>query len=81
MEERGLERGLNRGRQEGELKKAHQWLIEILEMRFSPISPELTQKIQDISNLEQLNQLFQRAIVSNSLEEFLEGANLLDSHP
>jgi hypothetical protein len=71
------ERGLNRGK----LENAHQWLTEIIEVRFSPISPELTQKIQDISDLEQLNQLFQRAIVSNSLEEFLKGANLLDSHP
>jgi hypothetical protein len=75
------ERGLNRGRQEGELKNAHQWLLQALETRFGVLSPTLTEQINNLSDMDTLTNLFQRAIVSNSLEEFLEGANLLDSHP
>lgn len=64
MEERGIE--------QGKRQNAHQWLIKSLETRFGAISTELTNQINDISDMEILTELFQKAITSNSLEEFQE---------
>jgi hypothetical protein len=63
MEERGLAKG--------QLKNAHEWLIQALEFRFGTISSELVNKINSLSDMDTLNTLFQKAITSDSLEQFL----------
>jgi hypothetical protein len=41
----------------GQLKNAHQWLIQALEFRFGTISSELVNQINSLSDMDTLNTL------------------------
>ena len=59
----------------GQLKNAHQWLIQALEFRFGTISSELVNQINSLSDMDTLNTLFRKAITGDSLEQFLSEVN------
>jgi hypothetical protein len=66
-EQRGLQRGLQRGRAEGKVED----LLHLLEKRFGKKVPAaLATKIQQTTDLDQLNTWFDAAITIGSLQEF-----------
>jgi hypothetical protein len=51
--------------------KQQKLIIEILEGRFGQIPSAMIDRLHSIQNLEQLNQLLQTAIATNSINDFL----------
>ena len=72
IERLGIEKGREEGREEGSLQNAKESVIEVLEERFSILSNDLRDAINNLHNLPQLKQLHKRAITISSLEEFQE---------
>lgn len=56
--------------QQGEIKKAQQYIIENLTERFDVIGQSLSEKIKSIQSLDILNMLFKKTHRVNSVEEF-----------
>jgi hypothetical protein len=66
MELRAIEKGI----EQGSRKTACESVIEILEVRFSEVPPELVALLNNISDLAVLKQLLREAIAINSIVEF-----------
>ncbi len=72
MELRGIEKGIERGA----VQNARESVMTVLRLRLTEVSPELIDKLNNISDLPVLKQLLEAAVTVNSLGEFqqlLEG--------
>ena len=67
----GLQTGLEKGRQEGEIHSRRQALQDVLEVRFSPLPVGLTDALSGVSELGKLEQLLKVAVVCPDLESFV----------
>ncbi len=56
--------------QQGEIKKAQQFIIENLTEKFDVVGQSLSEKIKSIQSLDILNMLFKKTHRVNSVEEF-----------
>jgi len=70
----GLERiSIKKGLEKGRLESAQESILEALEVRFGPVSPELRSRIGNVSDIEECKKLHRRAIAAATLEDFSEG--------
>ena len=56
------EQGMQQGMQEGIIENSKENIIEVLELRFSKISPEIVDKINQINDSAKLKELLKKAI-------------------
>ncbi|HEY9710191.1 MAG TPA: hypothetical protein V6D48_18430 [Oculatellaceae cyanobacterium] len=72
--QKGIEQGIEQGRQEGieqgSLQTARESVLEVLEIRFEVVPPELIEAINEIEDTSFLKQLHREAIAVDSLEAF-----------
>ena len=66
FEEYAMEKGLERGREEG-LQTA---ILDLLSLRFKPLPPTITDQIQRIKSPEQLRELLANAARASNLDQF-----------
>lgn len=59
----------------GALSTAREWLITVVRLRFGEAAPELVASINSLQDLPLLKKLLERAVITNSLEEFKELLN------
>lgn len=69
---RGLEQGLRQGLEQG-LQEARLMLLEVLSIRFGPLTPDLNELVEGITDHETLKRLHRSAVLCGSLEEFRTG--------
>ena len=65
---KGLEKGLEKGKSKGKIETFHQNIQEILKARFNVVSQDMIQSIQEIDDIMILQELFEQALRSDSLE-------------
>ncbi|NER49920.1 MAG: transposase [Symploca sp. SIO1A3] len=63
-------RGMQRGIKQGTVQNAHEWLLEVLTVRFEVVPPEVTEAINQIEDISVLKQLLREAIAISSIVEF-----------
>ncbi|NER96822.1 MAG: hypothetical protein F6J86_23735 [Symploca sp. SIO1B1] len=63
-------RGMQRGIKQGTVQNAHEWLLEVLTVRFEVVPPEVTEAINQIEDVSVLKQLLREAITITSMVEF-----------
>lgn len=68
--EEGIQEGIQEGRQQGTLETRRADLIEILQIRFGSVPPEVVETINRMEDIAQLQQLFRQAIAIPSIAEF-----------
>ena len=68
--EDGIEEGKQRGKQEGILETLREGALDILQKRFSEVTPELTSKLNSLSDASSLKELMLQAVDISSLAEF-----------
>ncbi len=66
----GEERGIQKGEKQGEIKRARQSVLEVLEVRFGEIPWDIRADIYRIDNLSFLELLLKESIRSKDLEAF-----------
>lgn len=69
-EEVALEKGLKKGREEGREEGWRNALITALETKFGAVPDELSRKIQSLESEDALQRALQRALASETLEDF-----------
>jgi hypothetical protein len=70
MELRAMQAGIEQGRQQGTLQTARESVVEVLEIRFEVVPPELIEAINEIDDTSFLKELHRQAIALDSLEAF-----------
>jgi len=70
VERRGIEKGLQQGLQRGEVTKAQDDIVRILEFRFEDVAQKLRQIIEKLDDTELLGKLLLQAVSTPSLDEF-----------
>jgi predicted transposase YdaD len=68
----GIKTGELKGREDGRMEERRQSVLEALDLRFGPIPDGLRDSIGTIADPEKLRALLRAAIVSDSLESFVE---------
>jgi hypothetical protein len=68
-ERKGIQIGLEKGRQEGALEALHAVLLDVLSARFGVSGQSLQGRIAQIDSVEELRALTHRALEAGSLEE------------
>ena len=63
-------RGIEKGREEGKLLNARDWVIKVLEMRFENVPQTIKEAVNQIEDVSRLEQLLKVAITVSSLAEF-----------
>jgi len=63
-------RAMQRGVEQGALQTARESVLEVLEIRFEVVPPELIEAINEIEDTSVLKQLHRQALALDSLEEF-----------
>ena len=65
----GKEEGFKEGLQQGLVEGIRQSLIETIELKFSYVADDLREKINQISDVNQLRELHKKVILANSLDD------------
>jgi hypothetical protein len=60
------------GLQQGLIKAKQEDIIKLINLKFGRISEEVEKSILEISDLEELDKLFTKAVLAKSLEELLK---------
>jgi hypothetical protein len=58
--------------QQGLIKAKQEDIVKLIKVRFGNVSENVEKLISEINDLEELNKLFAKAILANSLEELLK---------
>ena len=72
---KGLEQGLQQGLQQGFLVEGRELVLEALDERFSEVSFDISNAVNQIEEREMLKSLLRCAIRCASLEEFEQALN------
>lgn len=72
IERRGIQKGLEQGRQEGLLAEAQTSVIDNLEVRFGTVPESIVNTINQMTDRARLKQLHRQAIQVSSLAEFAQ---------
>jgi cation transport regulator ChaC len=64
--------GLQQGLQQGLIKAKQEDIIKLIKVRFGNVPENVEKLISNINDLEELDKLFTKAILANSLEELLK---------
>ncbi|WP_207714459.1 hypothetical protein [Scytonema sp. UIC 10036] len=70
MELRGIKKGIEQGIERGAVQIARESVMTVLGLRLTEVSPELIDKLNNISDLSVLKQFLEAAVTVNSLAEF-----------
>lgn len=73
--ERGIERGRQEGRQEGieqGLRMGRQAVLRVLRSRFSPLPPQVEERLARVDDLQRLDALVDVALSAQNVEEFTQ---------
>jgi predicted transposase YdaD len=70
IEVRAMQRGEQRGREEGKLLNAREWVIKVLETRFENVPEEIKEAINQVEDISELEQLLKQAITISSVADF-----------
>ncbi|MBM3239924.1 hypothetical protein FJZ31_26870 [Candidatus Poribacteria bacterium] len=70
--EKGVQMGLEQGKQVGMLQNARELVLDALEEKFSVVPENIQGKLQEIEEREILRQLLRQVVRASSLEEFLK---------
>ena len=62
IRDKGMQQGMQQGIQQGIIQKAKEDVIEVLELRFGKISPEIIDKINQINDPAKLKELLKKGI-------------------
>ena len=65
-------RAMQEGIEQGALQNARESVVEVLEIRFEVVPPELIEAINEIDDTSFLKELHRQAIALDSLEAFQE---------
>jgi len=71
----GLQQGLQQGIQQGLIKAKQEDIVKLIKVRFGNVPENVEKFISNINDLEELDELFTKAILANSLEELLKWYN------
>ena len=69
-EQKGIQKGIQEGIQKGIQKGKQQSIMQLLTARFGPVSPSIQARINAISEIALLHQLFCDALTFTSIEQF-----------
>jgi len=64
--------GLQQGLQQGLIKAKQEDIVKLIKVRFGNVPENVEKLISNINDLEELDELFTKAILANSLEELLK---------
>jgi len=64
--------GLQQGLQQGLIKAKQEDIVKLIKVRFGNVPENVEKLISNINDLEDLDKLFTKAILANSLEELLK---------
>jgi predicted transposase/invertase (TIGR01784 family) len=64
--------GLQQGLQQGLIKAKQEDILKLINLKFGRVSEEVEKSILEINDLEELDKLFTKAVLANSLEELLK---------
>ncbi|HEW97185.1 MAG: cytosolic protein [Candidatus Parabeggiatoa sp. nov. 3] len=73
IERFGIEKGLDKGREEGILQQARKSVVDALRTRFKRVPQSLVKMLQSIEDAKLLSNLHQKAILADSLKTFKQG--------
>jgi hypothetical protein len=68
--------GLQQGLQQGLIKAKQEDIIKLINLEFGRVPEELEKLISDINDLEELDKLFTKVFLANSLEELLRDGEI-----
>jgi len=60
------------GLQQGLIKAKREDILKLINLKFGRVSEEVEKSILEISDLEELDKLFTKTVLANSLEELLK---------
>jgi len=64
--------GLQQGLQQGLIKAKQEDIVKLIKVRFGNVPENVEKLISNINDLEDLDKLYTKAILANSLEELLK---------
>jgi len=64
--------GLQQGLQQGLIKAKQEDIVKLIKVRFGNVPENVEKLISNINDLEDLDKLFTKAILANSLEELFK---------
>ena len=70
IREKGMQQGMQQGIQQGIIQKAKEDVIEVIELRFGKISPEIIDKINQTNDPAKLKELHKKAIQVKEIDHF-----------
>ncbi len=74
-----IQKGVQQGTQQGEVKKAREDIVDVLEIRFGVISLSLKEKLSGIRDQAILADLLRKAVTVASLTEMEENVSAITS--
>lgn len=72
IEEIGIEKGIQQGREQGILQKARKVVIEVLKIRFENVPETLVEAINTFDDADILKTLHKQAVIVESIEQFTQ---------
>jgi hypothetical protein len=69
VERRGIEKGIEQGIEQGTLAALRNSVLQVLEVRFSPLPDSLMERIRMISDVDRLEQLLRKAVVVDAWQD------------
>jgi len=64
--------GLQQGLQQGLIKAKQEDIVKLIKVRFGNVPENVEKLISNINDLEELDKLFTKTVLANSLEELLK---------
>ena len=69
IEQKGIEKGIQQGIQQGKQQRTQELILRLLRKKFSRVPEVVVQKVQVIDDVDILEQLFDQALMADSLAE------------
>ncbi|ACN98448.1 conserved hypothetical protein [Sulfurihydrogenibium azorense Az-Fu1] len=69
--EKGIQEGLQQGLQQGLIEGLRQSVIDAIEFKFGYVGYDLKEKVNQISDVNQLKELHRKVVLANSLDEIV----------
>ena len=66
-------KGMEKGMEKGFLRKSREALLRILKARFGAVGEAISEKVEKMDSIEQLDSLIEKAATCSSLEDFEKG--------
>lgn len=67
--EKGIQQGIQQGKQQGIQQRTQELILRLLRKKFGRVPSAITQKVQSMDDLDRLEQLFDEALMADTLAE------------